>query len=440
MTFRVKCMNLKFFTLAGRKPGVGVAPTPNKGKNTLDGIPSGIPPSPKERNNTLIFKVIFGLVILGLIINFVLLWLLNGKVANLREDKDLMAETINRASTIMDKNSGTSYAKELTTESLVNKETFQNALPILTKQATVLAKERDALAKTLASISSLIDTAAQQKESAISDMNSYEQASKAVYDLTKTSLDSNTKLATFFVDIADVIQQNIPDKNEFVAKARTSVDPVLLRSVIEGVTKDKQQVAALTDEISKKDTTITELNNSIKSTSGKDQDITKIFNEQRRELERIKSEHEALKSKIAQSVASSNEDNDEEVQVSNTSAATATAENEVRTIFPEYYYKLKGKVVEYNSKWGFVILDFGSDSKLSLNIDGSQREVTVPAPLGQELYISRGDQFIAKAKIVNVYGKYSVANVIFPTPDLVTKGDSVFFDQPSVNNSTDKKN
>lgn len=433
-------MNLKFFTTVGRKPGVGMAQTQNKGKNTLDDIPSGIPPSSKAGSNPLIFKAIFGLVILGLIINFVLLWLLNGKVATLREDKDLMAETINRASTIMDKNSGTSYAKELTTQSLANKETFQNALPILTKQATILTKERDALAKTLGSISSSIDPSSQQKESAITDINSYEQSSKAVYDLSKKSLDANGKLATFVVDIAETLQQGVPDKNEFIARARTSVDPALLKSIIETVAKDKQQVSVLTDEISKKDAAITELNNSIKSTSGKDDDIKKLFNEQRRELERIKSEHEALKSKIAQSAASSNEENDEEVQVSNTSAATTKAENEVRTIFPEYYYKLKGKVVEYNSKWGFVILDFGSDSKLSLNIDGAQREVTVPAPLGQELYISRGDRFIAKAKIVNVYGKYSVANVIFPTPDLVTRGDSVFFDQPSVNNSPDKKN
>lgn len=394
--------------------------------------------SPKNGSDTLIFKVIFGLVILGLIINFVLLWLINGKVVTLREDKDLMAETINRASMIMDKNSGTSYAKELTTESLASKETFQNTLPILTKQATMLAKERDVLAKTLGSISSSIDNANGQKEPALSDMNSYEQSSKAVFDLSKKSLDANSKLATFAVDIADALQQGIPNKNEFVIKARTSVDLALLKSMIDIVTKDKQQVSTLMDEISKKDAAIAELNNSIKSTSGKDGDIKKLFIEQRKELERIKSEHEALKSKIAQSV-DSEEENDEEVRTSNTSIQTPV-QNELRTVFPEYYYKLSGKVVEYNAKWGFVILDFGSDSKLSLDIDGSKREVTVPAPLGQELYISRGAQFIAKAKIVNVYSKYSVANVIFPTTDQVIKGDSVFFDKSNINNLPEKKN
>lgn len=399
----------------------------------------GSEPSSSDGSNTLIFKIVCGLVVFGMIINFVLLWLLNGKVITLREDKSLMAETINRASMIMDKNSGTSYAKELTIESLVGKETFQTTLPILTKQATVLVKERDALAKALGSISSLIDSTSQQKESAFSDVNSYEQSSKTVYDLSKKLMDANGKLANFVIDIADTLQQSIPDKNNFVVKSRTSIDSVLLKSIVDIVAKDKQQVSSLTDEISQKKSTIAELNNSIKSASGSNDEFKKLFNDQRRELERVKSEHEALKLKMAQS-----DDFDENSGAETSSADNASLQapvmNEVRTVFPEYYYKLRGKVVEYNSKWGFVILDFGSDSKLSLDIDGSYREVTVPAPLGQELYISRGDQFIAKAKIVNVYSKYSVANVIFPTTDQVAKGDSVFFDQPSINNSLEKKN
>lgn len=398
-----------------------------------------IEPSPVDstNNNTMIFKAVFGLVIFGLVINFVLLWLLNSKVTTLREDKSLMSETINRASSIMDKNSGTSYAKELTVESLANKETFQNALGILTKQATLLTKERDSLASTLGAISLSIDKANAQKEPQLSDINSYEQSSKAVLDQSKKSLDTNSKLATFIAEIAGLLGQTIPDVNEFIIKSKISADPILLKSMIDAVTNNKQQLSVLTDEVSSKNEVIAQLNNSVKDTSGNNNELKKLFNEQRRELERVKAEHEELKTKVAQSDDFDDEDSEDQASGS---SSQEPVKNEARTVFPEYYYKLKGKVVEYNTKWGFIILDFGSDSKLNLDIDGSMREVTVPAPLGQELYIARGDQFVAKAKIVNVYAKYAVANVIFPTNDQIVKGDSVFFDQPTIINSVEKKN
>ncbi len=386
---------------------------------------------PKKGGYSWIFKVVLGLVILGLLINFVLLLLLNDKTAALRKDKELMAESINRTSIVMDKNSGTAYAKNLSVESLINEDTFQNSLPVLTKQATELTKERDALAKTLSSISSLLDEATRKSEAQFANFNSYEQSSKLVYDMIKKSMDVNNVLATFIVNISEALQQNIPDKNEFISEARFYVDPAFLKSLINNVDKEKQHLSELTDEISKKDKAITELKNTIKNTSGSEDEIKRLFNEQRKELERIKSDYEALKSNVPSSDGfdDENDENDEEVQ-SNTSTPQPLVQNEVRTVFPEYYYKLRGKVVEYNSKWGFVILDFGADTKLNVEIDGVFKEVTVPAPLGQELYISRGDQYIAKAKIVNVYAKYSVANVIFPANGEVAKGDSVFFDNP----------
>ena len=346
----------------------------------------------KSEGKPVIFKIIFGIVVLGLLINFVLLYLLQGKVTILNEDKAIIAETINRASGIMDKNSGTVYSKELTAEALTNKESFQNVLPALTKQATALIKERDALAKTLSLISASIDSTNLQKESALSDINSYESSAKAVVDLNKKLLDANGRLATFIADLAESLQSPIPDRNSFILNSKITVNQAILKSISDSVAKSNQQISDLKEEATKKDSAIADLNKSIRNATGTSEDFKKLFNEQRKELEQVKVEYETLKTQIGQSNNSASDENGEEIEASNSSSnKSALPQNVVRNVFPEYYYKLTGTIVDYNSKWGFVIVNFGSDSKMTLDIDGIQREVTVPAPLGQELYIARGN-------------------------------------------------
>ncbi|HBM15447.1 MAG TPA: hypothetical protein DD381_03755 [Lentisphaeria bacterium] len=383
----------------------------------------------------IVIKLISGLIVLGLVINFVLLFLLNSKIIKMKEEIEVIFETMNRTASIMDKNSGTSYAKNITPESLKNKETFQQSASLITKQAANLIKERDYLAKTLSSVSALLEPATQQKESSLTDISSYEKSSNSVVETIKKSLDSNNKLSSFIADTADKFQVSIPERDNFINSSKTNIDQTVLKTVSDALTNNVEQVTQLKQEVTQKDSKISELNDTIKANQSEkgNTDLKKLFNEQRKELEQLKNDYEELKSEAAQYAAEEEEDTDlQDIKEASESADVQASEN--RTSYPEYYYKLTGSVVEFNSKWNFVIINIGSDSKMTLDIDGNQREVTVPVPAGQEIYIARGDQFIAKAKIVNVYGKYSVANVIFPVNDKIQKGDSVFFDQPNSNN------
>jgi hypothetical protein len=299
----------------------------------------------------------------------------------------------------------------------------------LTKQSANLVKERDSLAKSLSFISEIIDSKAIQNESALADLNTYEKSSSTVIEMCRKVLNANKELVGFLAEQAEKLQIPVKDKNELLASSKTSLDQNFLKSISDGVSNSVQQVTSLKSEISQKDAKITELNNSLKTgASGANDEFKKLFNDQRRQLDQLRREYEALKSKTLQS------DIEEDAELQDLKEASAPEDKPIvvrRTSYPEFYYKLTGNVVDYNSKWGFVIIDIGSESKLNLEIDGEKRDVTVPAPVGQEIYISRGDRFIAKAKIVNVYGKYSVANVIFPANDQITKGDSIFFDAPS---------
>ena len=96
------------------------------------------------------------------------------------------------------------------------------------------------------------------------------------------------------------------------------------------------------------------------------------------------------------------------------------------------YSQLVGKVVDVNKKWDFVVIDLGKNSKLKRMMkNGKPQELKTPLPNDKEMFVSRGDQFIAKIKIVKVSDNCSIANITpGPRGGTVEIGDKVFFPPP----------
>ena len=102
-------------------------------------------------------------------------------------------------------------------------------------------------------------------------------------------------------------------------------------------------------------------------------------------------------------------------------------EKKLQKIRSSLYLKLTGKVLKYDKKWGFAIINLGKINKVDFKINGRKEAITVALPLNKEMYVSRGNKFIAKVNVVKVVDKYAVVNLVTPSVEVIQPGDAVFF-------------
>ncbi|MEI6056436.1 MAG: hypothetical protein WCR55_10310 [Lentisphaerota bacterium] len=241
---------------------------------------------------------LFILGVIGIIINCILLYSLHNKVTLMSKDNAITYDVMNKAARIMDQNSGTFYAKKITPDSLENKNTFNQSVTLIEKQASDLVKERDGLAKTLSSISEEIDVDNQQKESSLTDLSSYEKSSNTVAEMSKKSLDANSEFASCFLAIAKVLKVSIPNKSAFISASKLAVDQDVLKSVANEIASNYQQMNKLKNEIDQKDAKIAKLTASLKvsnSAEKNNDEFKELYKQQRKESELLRIENEELK-------------------------------------------------------------------------------------------------------------------------------------------------
>lgn len=359
----------------------------------------------------LIFKIIIAAIVVCAIVNVILLGLVNSKVKALYLDKKNMAQSLSKIF-------------EALPEKTVPQPDFMdcNLLPgytdIISRQIKDISSQKNIMINSLQEIANSV----QYENFNISgapDMNVVQSKVRGLSGYTKKLFDFNEKLVIFVINMASLTEQKIEKENEFKNKLRTFPEDICL-PILEDIEKGKKEIENLRQEIDAKTNTIAELRKTIEGVSTNKNKLNHIIQQQQNELIKAKNEYSGLKAQIEKATT----------HVTVGKSLAITDEKPVKkTSYPELYHKLKGNVVEYNPKWGFIIINFGNDSKL--NIEGE--EVNVPVPLDTEVYIARGSKFVAKAKIVSVYSKYSVANIIFPVAEEIQKGDNVFFDQPKNN-------
>lgn len=95
----------------------------------------------------------------------------------------------------------------------------------------------------------------------------------------------------------------------------------------------------------------------------------------------------------------------------------------------QFVKKLKGTVIEVNRKWDFVVIDLGSENKMTVPAGKDKtREIVVPLPQNWVMTAARDDNFLAKLKIIRVNQNCAIADIL---PEQrksdIQVGDQVYF-------------
>ena len=97
---------------------------------------------------------------------------------------------------------------------------------------------------------------------------------------------------------------------------------------------------------------------------------------------------------------------------------------------PKLNKKHKARVIDVNTKWDFVVINIGKNSKVS--------SMNVAIPKNEEMVVVRGlgtasPKFVGKVRIVEVNDDCSIANIVPDKEgDSIKIGDVVYFPNSTI--------
>ena len=378
-------------------------------------------------------------------------FLLFQKRAELKDRGDQMAKVIHSVAATLDEGSETDVASKLQTKksapsnvSLYH-DNFKNlgrVLGAFKTQATDVIAQRDALSKTLYRVASTMKLPNADSFAAIEfqNMGKYNKKDTDLLNLLSKVEKRDSDIAAKLVSIASQVDCAIDPNSlksldgysasltNFSGKIKALKDKAnAMASHIKSVCStwnvsepslDGDDYAdALTTVASSLKSKKDEFDQTKTELSNKKEQITDINDKLTQKEEIIKSDKEkisALTKRLAQYEGSGDNTNN-------------TASNQRKTGELDLVKMLKGKVLRVNKKWGFVMIDLGTDNKM---IIGTKKKVekSVPLPEGQIMDVARNDKLVAQVKIVKVNNDCSIADLL---PDSmgasIQPGDKVFF-------------
>ena len=106
---------------------------------------------------------------------------------------------------------------------------------------------------------------------------------------------------------------------------------------------------------------------------------------------------------------------------------------------PEARMAVQGKIIDINRKYGFVVVDLGSNTKVEQAIGNKVNPVNPKITSNIDMVVARGlegdnTQYVGRIKIIKVHDNCSIANVIpGSTGDREVKiGDTVYLSSDAV--------
>jgi len=120
-------------------------------------------------------------------------------------------------------------------------------------------------------------------------------------------------------------------------------------------------------------------------------------------------------------------------------------EDKINPNDPKLLKILKGRVIDINTKWDFVVINLGKESKVEQKFGDKRRLYPVNIPNDEEMVVVRGldsdkPEFVGKVKLVQINDNCAIANIEkeYKTYD-VRIGDAVFFSQDAINDIIKKR-
>jgi uncharacterized coiled-coil DUF342 family protein len=365
-----------------------------------------------------------------------------------------MAAALNQTSAALDKGSGTNVAKSLSTDALTHEKyaDLEKTLPALTQQAQKVIGERDELS---AAIKKIADT------TEMKDAPSAE-------DLAK--IDGYAASKDKVVGWIGEVKERQDSTLSAVCASASKIGASLSKDALKG--------AGYADEIGKLDSKISEVKTKVDTYNDTYKEIADTLGSGSPDLgdssykdsvQKIASKAKSVKNELASAknelASAKSKLNSAEAQIASKASdlekkemALKKSEGEVKRlaniikpdvdpkkIIPwedgsrEARLAVQGKVIDINRKYGFLVVDLGTGTKVEQTLGSKLNAVNPKIPAQCDMVVARGldtdnSQYIGKIKLVKVEEHCSIANIIpGSNGDREVKiGDTVYFSVDSL--------
>lgn len=374
-------------------------------------------------------------------------YLLFSKREKLVDGWKQMAQAINGAARNLDANSDTKSAAILDPAKLGHKtyDDMVKALPELDKQSKAIAAQRDALAEGMKDLASSLEIPADAKE--LSSVKTFAAKKEELTAKAAKVQQRDNGLIAEVVSSAKKINVNIDpselkDVDTFKAplnKFNTQVENIKKRIDSYGshIAKVSGVIGASTPDL-KSDSYQKSLDAAINDF----QNYKNTFEQTKRQLADERSKLKTAQGDISakdselSKLKSEIEDKEKKIEdlkkIAGLGGETGSNVQIVRSGDIEALKMIKGKVIDIDPKWGFVVVDVGSKNKVKQTVGKLVNEIEAPLPVDKDMVVARTsndkEEYVGKIKIVKVYDNCAIANVLSSAKGSeVQVGDMVFF-------------
>lgn len=370
-----------------------------------------------------ITKVLNILSLFFAIITIIFGTLLYSKRKILFDNNQNMASTLKNTSEILDKQSGTRLSRDANISLTEQPNNNQKFLYSFKLQVNNVINQRNELGSTLASISKHFSGKEAITTDKFTNLSSYKVSTKALIDTADKSNQMLTILAENVIKLSSETGIEIKDQTAFKEGALSSEQyNSYFSQISEKITKQLNSLKEKEKELKTSEENLASLQSKLNEYMNVDEDLKELIKEKEQQATNFESKTKTLSQQIddykkkLQEAISKN-------KINNLNTQSSLSGNDITNISS----KIHGEVIKYDKRWGTVIINLGSQNKITLDIEGKKKIVNAPIIVGNELLVARNDKFIARVKVNQVHDNYSIASITFPKSSQIEPGDIVFF-------------
>ncbi len=392
--------------------------------------------------------ILCALILLLAGVSAVASYMLFAKRSQMLEGWNKMATVVNKTAAELDKGSGTQVANELSAEALAHAN-FDKIDPLLAKlqqQAATLITERNALADALRRAGQIVDmnnlpsaeiyraissynASANDTLGAISDFKNRRDKMIAGVISSAGKIGVTLKAADLASDKADGAFRAFDAKIESI-RAQFAAYQSNLRAIatVTGAASPNLDESAYADSLTK-------IANSVRELKQKYNDALSNIEDLKRQLAQSQNQ---VKSRDGQISTLNSTISGKDAEISQYRKALGL---DPAVVFKpwangsaECRAQMRGKVVEVNTKFGFIALDVGKNTIIEQPLGNKTIDVNPELAPGLTLVVARNMdsatvQYIGKIKLTTVDGDCSIAETAETAPEQkIQVGDTVFFE------------
>lgn len=367
-----------------------------------------------------------------------------------------MAVTVSQASAELDKGSGTSVAKLLSPELLSHEKysELDKNLTQLTQQAQKVVQQRDDLGATIKKIATVTEMKNIPNSDDFTKIDAYAAAKKNVFDWVVETKERQDGIIRQICDTASKLDVSIaagalrtPEYAGEMRKLDTKIATV--KSRIDSYNDSFSQMARIFGS-SSPDLSDNAYSGSIRSITDAAQKMKDDLGSAKSSLESTKNQLASLQSTVKgkdssiQNLQKDIKGRDDQIAKLKMIINPA-GDKDVKDLklwaegSPEARMAVQGKIIDINRKYGFVVVDLGSNTKVDQAIGNKVNPVNPKITSNIDMVVARGlegdnTQYVGRIKIIKVHDNCSIANVIpGSTGDREVKiGDTVYLSSDAV--------